>query len=168
MRISPGALSALVGGCGTGLAVAFPDARLVGIVIIVIAVAVFAFEVAVENGGLRARPNRTHIIIGIFMLCVLGFAGWYFWPFKKTISEAPQLREQLEKVEKLGPLFEYFEKDTVGDVAIQSVLVVTLSSSASSATNSIYVPFILFFAPDSNAYVASIYFPRVSDSVCLS
>jgi hypothetical protein len=109
--------------------------------------------------------GRIIIAAGILTLVIVGFSTWYFWPLRRISSEGLQLREQLEKAEQLGPLFEYFEKDTAEAVAIQSVFVTHLSSSTASVQSSIHLPFIIFFSPEANAYVASIYFPPLSDDL---
>jgi hypothetical protein len=60
MRIPSGAISTLIGLCGTGLAVALPDARWIGWAIIGIAAVLFIFQVAFENGAI---PRQREMLL---------------------------------------------------------------------------------------------------------
>jgi hypothetical protein len=79
-----------------------------------------------------------------------------------TIAKTKEeLREIIEKSEKLGPLFAYFQDDQFGEFGASAYLV--SSSVTHGLSYNILLPFTLYFDSAYNAYVISMYIPPISD-----
>jgi hypothetical protein len=84
MQVTPGALATLVGIAGTGLAMAVPDQRWIGWVLVILAIAIFSVQFRYENGhvaiGWSAVSGAKMLpMIGMIAsaLAFVGFGVWY-------------------------------------------------------------------------------------------
>jgi hypothetical protein len=105
--------------------------------------------------GVRSAPSRSAIsqtvtdntllnryiggwyAVVIIFLALSGTRIWYYWKFREThiadsAESKPTLREKLEHLEQLGPLFKYFEDDTFGAVNVRSIFAVPVSPNGTA------------------------------------
>jgi hypothetical protein len=114
IRIGSGSFSTGLGVIGTGLAMAFPDQKWIGFVLIAIGLLIFLFDIRFEHGEMEsgdrrlgrlihsADPKRRMIALLGMIIFGLGFIGCtavYFWP--KSVAR-PERSAQIPPVQSLA------------------------------------------------------------------
>jgi hypothetical protein len=103
-------------------------------------------------------PTCVPMMILIFLAMV--FVPLYIIKPDQIAEGKRQWRESIERLEQIGPLFNYYQEDQFGELNLDSTLEISVINYKSSK---IIVPFSLFFDIPSNVYVASIYIPPIDN-----
>lgn len=119
IKIESGSGSGALGILGTGVALMFPDQRWIGVLLVLVAIGIFLFDIRVEHGGVESGGHRlgklffAHewsrrrrmIALWGMILCGVGFVGFfavYFWPTDRSPHSVAAVA--LEAVPPVGTL----------------------------------------------------------------
>lgn len=99
IKIASGSAAAGFGIVGTGLAMALPEEKWIGFLIIATGLTIFVFDIRFERGQIEAgehrlglifhrkQPQKMVALIGMILsgIAFAGFCSWYFWPHSERV-----------------------------------------------------------------------------------